>query len=130
LHPALNFSLLLLCLVRASAARRTLARLYADHPTDTTITRFDLEDPTDLAALAEPKPALQGLTGLVIIDEVQRVPALFPVLRVLVDRPGNPARGSWGELCGAPDPWDRRVALGVGRVVAGMAECNSAIPEG
>ena len=72
--------------------KTTLARLYADHLADTTITRFDLEDPTDLAALAEPKLALQGLSGLVIIDEVQRVPELFPVLRVLVDRPGNPAR--------------------------------------
>ena len=72
--------------------KTTLARMYAERLTDTPITRFDLEDPTDLAALAEPKLALQGLRGLVVIDEIQRVPDLFPVLRVLVDRPGNPAR--------------------------------------
>jgi hypothetical protein len=35
-----------------------------------------------------------------------------------------------GESCGAPSPWDRRVALGVVRVVASMAECNSVILEG
>jgi hypothetical protein len=55
-------------------------------------TRFDLEDPDDLARLAEPKLALEGLAGLVVIDEVQRRPDLFPVLRVLVDRPGNRTR--------------------------------------
>ena len=48
--------------------------------------RFDLEDPDDLARLSEPKLALGELEGLVVIDEVQRRPDLFPVLRVLVDR--------------------------------------------
>ena len=47
---------------------------------------FDLEDPDDLARLAEPKLALQDRRGLVVIDEVQRRPDLFPILRVLVDR--------------------------------------------
>ena len=50
-------------------------------------TRFDLEDPDDLARLAEPKLALGRLEGLVVIDEVQGRPDLFPVLRVIVDRP-------------------------------------------
>lgn len=50
-------------------------------------TRLDLEDPEDLARLEEPKLALAHLEGLVVIDEVQRRPDLFPVLRVLVDRP-------------------------------------------
>ncbi len=54
--------------------------------------RFDLEDPDDLARLTEPKLALGRLEGLVVIDEVQRRPDLFPVLRVLVDRPGSLAR--------------------------------------
>ena len=53
---------------------------------------FDLEDPTHEAALADPKLALESLRGLVVIDEVQRRPGLFPLLRVLVDRPGNAAR--------------------------------------
>ena len=56
------------------------------------VTVFDLEDPTDLARLRHPKLALEPLEGLVVIDEVQSRPELFPVLRVLVDRPGNPAR--------------------------------------
>ena len=55
-------------------------------------TRFDLEHPTDLARLAEPMLALERLRGLVVIDEVQRAPELFPVLRVLADRRPAPAR--------------------------------------
>ncbi len=55
-------------------------------------TRFDLEDPDDLARLEEPKLALAELEGLVVIDEVQRRPELFPVLRVLVDRAGATTR--------------------------------------
>ena len=47
---------------------------------------FDLEDPADLARLQEPGLALRPLDGLVIIDEVQRMPDLFPLLRVLADR--------------------------------------------
>ena len=53
---------------------------------------FDLEDPVSLARLENPRTALQDLSGLVVIDEVQRRPDLFPVLRVLVDRDDNPAR--------------------------------------
>lgn len=48
--------------------------------------RFDLEDPRDLQRLAQPMTALEGLRGLVVIDEVQRAPELFPILRVLADR--------------------------------------------
>jgi predicted AAA+ superfamily ATPase len=50
--------------------KTTLARMYADQLDDTEVTRFDLEDPTDLAALAEPKLLLQDLRGQVIIDEI------------------------------------------------------------
>lgn len=50
------------------------------------VTRFDLEDPVDLARLSNPRLALERLDGLVVIDEVQRSPELFPVLRVLVDQ--------------------------------------------
>lgn len=53
---------------------------------------FDLENPEDFARLADPMLALKDLRGLVVIDEVQRLPELFPVLRVLVDRPGLPSR--------------------------------------
>lgn len=47
---------------------------------------FDLENSEDLEALFNPLRALEDLEGLVIIDEVQRLPNLFPVLRVLADR--------------------------------------------
>lgn len=53
---------------------------------------FDLEDPASLARLDEPMRALSPLRGVVVIDEVQRRPGLFPVLRVLVDRRPLPAR--------------------------------------
>jgi predicted AAA+ superfamily ATPase len=55
-------------------------------------TRFDLEDPDDLARLSEPKLALQDLKGLVVIDEVQRRSDLFPSLRVLADRRDSTTR--------------------------------------
>lgn len=69
--------------------KTTLARslLGADSPN-----WFDLEDPAVEAQLATPLVALQGLKGLVVIDEVQHAPELFKVLRVLIDRPGVPAR--------------------------------------
>lgn len=53
---------------------------------------FDLEDSRDRARLAEPMLALASLRGLVVLDEIQRQPELFPVLRVLADRAGTPAR--------------------------------------
>jgi uncharacterized protein len=55
-------------------------------------TRFDLEDPRDETRLASPMLALEPLRGLVVLDEIQRHPELFPVLRVLADRPDTPAR--------------------------------------
>src|SRR5450755_252834 len=53
---------------------------------------FDLEDPQGLARLDEPDTALRPLKKLVVIDEVQRRPELFPLLRVLADRRPLPAR--------------------------------------
>lgn len=47
---------------------------------------FDLEKPTDLARLENPQLALEELDGLIIIDEIQRRPELFTVLRFLIDR--------------------------------------------
>jgi uncharacterized protein len=46
---------------------------------------FDLENPRDAAMLAEPQLALEPLDGLIVIDEIQRQPDLFPLLRYLVD---------------------------------------------
>lgn len=53
---------------------------------------YDLENPEDLTRLSDPMLALKELKGLVIIDEIQRFPDLFPILRVLADRPRLPAR--------------------------------------
>ena len=47
---------------------------------------FDLENPRDLARLEQPQLALEELTGLIVIDEIQRMPDLFPLLRHLVDQ--------------------------------------------
>jgi predicted AAA+ superfamily ATPase len=53
---------------------------------------FDLENPRDLARLDQPMVALEPLRGTVVIDEIQRRPDLFPLLRVLIDRPSMPAK--------------------------------------
>jgi predicted AAA+ superfamily ATPase len=71
--------------------KTTLARQLVERETGE-VTFFDLEDPGDLARLADPMLAIKGLEGLVVIDEIQRAPDLFQVLRVLADRPEKPAR--------------------------------------
>lgn len=71
--------------------KTTLARSVMELA-DSPATIFDLEDPEDLARLEDPKLALRDLQGLVVIDEIQRRPNLFPILRSLLDRPGPPAR--------------------------------------
>src|SRR5262245_11350421 len=53
---------------------------------------FDLETAVGRARLADPELTLTPLSGLVVIDEIQRQPELFTVLRPLADRPGSPAR--------------------------------------
>ena len=65
------------------AGKTTLARQIV--PPDSPA-YFDLEDPTSLARLTEPMTALAPLRGLVVIDEIQRRPDVFPILRVLADR--------------------------------------------
>ena len=71
------------------AGKTTLSRLVGQSTPECT---FDAENPLDAARLADPMLALSGLSGLITVDEAQRIPDLFPVLRVLVDRPGMPAR--------------------------------------
>ena len=69
--------------------KTTLARMFAEK---VPCTYFDLENPVDLRRLSAPMSVLEDLSGLVVIDEVQRRPDLFELLRVLVDRPQSPAR--------------------------------------
>ena len=70
--------------------KSTLARLHARRHGSGSI--LDLEDPEELRRLQDPGLVLRELRGLVVLDEIQRLPELFPLLRVLADRPGQPAR--------------------------------------
>src|SRR6266508_2568069 len=69
--------------------KTTLARVIAEREP---CVYFDLENPVDIRRLAAPMTALEKLSGLVVVDEIQRRPDLFELLRVLVDRPKNAAR--------------------------------------
>jgi hypothetical protein len=80
--------------------KTTLAREFANRHSGP-VFMLDMEDPADIARLADPMLALQNLRGLVIIDEVQRKPDLFTVLRVLVDRKN---RGTKYLLLGSASP--------------------------
>lgn len=71
------------------SGKTTLARTFV-HPAASAY--FDLENPVDLARLDEPMTALGALGGTVVLDEIQRRPDLFPVLRVLADRQPSRAR--------------------------------------
>ena len=122
--------------------KTTLARQFV--PADS-INYFDLEDPQSLARLSEPDTALRPLKGLVVIDEIQRRPELFPLLRVWPIASRSPARflilGSARPICSAnprkpwpaawkPCPWkafvwpiwahSARPALAARRVPAGV----------
>lgn len=67
---------------KTTLARQVGALLEQKHP----VHYFDLEDETDIVQLETPKTILENLEGLVIIDEIQLQPKLFPLLRVLADR--------------------------------------------
>jgi hypothetical protein len=69
--------------------KTTLARMFAGKKASV---YFDLENPVDLQRLSAPLNTLTALSGLVVIDEIQRKPALFELLRVAVDRKNNAAR--------------------------------------
>jgi uncharacterized protein len=86
---ALGRSSVVALLGARQCGKTTLAReLVPPH----SLNYFDLEDPQSLARLSEPDTALRPLKKLVVIDEVQRRPELFPLLRVLADRRPLPAR--------------------------------------
>lgn len=89
LSAALDRSRVVLLVGPRQCGKTTLARQLV--PEDS-INYFDLENPVDLARLDEPMTALESLRGLVVVDEVQRRPDLFPVLRVLADRHNVAAR--------------------------------------
>lgn len=82
-RTALKRSRIVALLGARQCGKTTLARQFV--PADS-LNYFDLEDTRSLARLAEPDSALRPLKGLVVLDEIQRRPDLFPVLRVLADR--------------------------------------------
>lgn len=89
LNRALDRSRVVVLAGPRQSGKTTLARELLK---EDSVNYFDLEDPASLARLDEPMTALRPLRGLVVIDEIQRRPELFPVLRVLADRRGSPAR--------------------------------------
>ena len=93
--------------------KTTLARAIAAYVPRSTY--FDLEAAVDRRRLQAPEQALGRLPGLVVIDEVQRLPALFETVRVLVDRPDNGARFL---LLGSASP---ALVKGVSETLAGRA---------
>ena len=93
--------------------KTTLARAFAARMPESTF--FDLEAAVDRRQLEAPEHALSGLEGLVVIDEIQRLPSLFETLRVLVDRPHNAARFL---LLGSASP---DLVRGVSESLAGRA---------
>ena len=88
IHTALGRSRVVALVGPRQSGKTTLARQLV--PADS-LNYFDLEDLISLARLQEPMTALRDLRGLVIIDEIQRRPDLFPILRVLCDRDPLPA---------------------------------------
>ena len=88
-RTALKRSRVVALLGPRQCGKTTLARQFVPAAS---LNYFDLEDPASLARLTEPDTALRPLKGLVVIDEIQRRPDLFPLLRVLVDRKPLPAR--------------------------------------
>jgi len=89
IRTALGRSRIVTLIGPRQCGKTTLAREFLP---EESVNYFDLEDPISLSRLDEPMTALGSLKGLVVIDEVQRRPDLFPVLRVLVDRKGYEGR--------------------------------------
>ena len=110
IEHALKFNPVAALLGPRQCGKTTLARLIADRAT---CEFFDLESPVDRRRLSAPMTTLERLSGLVIIDEVQRLPELFELVRVLVDRPENRARFL---LLGSASP---RIVRGVSESLAG-----------
>ena len=89
IQHALNRSRVVALIGPRQCGKTTLARQFV---LPDSINYFDLENPFSLARLEQPMTTLQDLQGLIVIDEIQRRPDLFPVLRVLSDRTPLPAQ--------------------------------------
>jgi len=93
--------------------KTTLARSFAKGKK---AEHFDLESQPDVQRLQNPRLVLGSLEGLVVLDEIQKMPSLFSTLRVLVDRPDNSARFL---ILGSASP---RLVKNVSQTLAGRVE--------
>jgi len=89
IRTALKRSRVVALLGPRQCGKTTLARQFVP---PNSLQYFDLENPRSLARLTEADTVLEPMKGLVVIDEVQLRPELFPLLRVLADRKPLPAR--------------------------------------
>ncbi len=89
LRRGLNRQPIVALLGPRQCGKTTLARVIA---AGTESLFLDLEKPADRRRLDAPMQALEGLSGLVVLDEIQRMPALFEILRVLADDPQTTAQ--------------------------------------
>jgi predicted AAA+ superfamily ATPase len=116
-HKALGRSTIVALMGPRQCGKTTLARMIFDGTLDRQAgAYFDLESQVDLRRLANPEMVLGGLSGLVVIDEIQTLPGLFPVLRVLADRPDTPCRFL---ILGSASP---QVIRNVSETLAGRVE--------
>ena len=96
--------------------KTTLARQTANSRPPGQSTYFDLESELDVRRLGNPELVLGALEGLVVLDEIQRLPGLFNVLRVLADRPAADTRFL---ILGSASP---TLVRGVSESLAGRVE--------
>ena len=116
-RKALDRSAVVALMGPRQCGKTTLARLIFETTPDRQAgAYFDLESQVDLRRLANPEMVLGSLAGLVVIDEIQTLPGLFPALRVLADRPDNPCRFL---ILGSASP---QVIRNVSETLAGRVE--------
>jgi uncharacterized protein len=89
INKALGRSRIVALIGPRQSGKTTLARQFVRSDS---VNYFDLEDPVSLARLDQPHTALRDLRDVVVIDEIQRRPDLYPILRVLADRENLPAQ--------------------------------------
>lgn len=116
LETALGRSPITALLGPRQCGKTTLARQLAE---TRKATIFDLDSEPDVRRLANPELVLGELDGLVVLDEIQHLPRLFSVLRVLVDRPDTRVRFL---ILGSASP---ELVRGVSESLAGRVEWSS-----
>lgn len=113
LTVALNRSPIVAILGPRQVGKTTLAQLFIQ---DRQAVYFDLESQPDIRRLQNPELVLGALAGLVVIDEIQVMPSLFAVLKVLVDRPENQTKFL---ILGSASP---EIVKNVSQTLAGRVE--------